>query len=222
MRERLAGPDGQVDPERLNQLRARVCAAPGGERGPGGEGSDAGESPAAGGETRGGGGRGRGGGSGGPGGGQGRWNLSVYHTIELENYAVIANGIPQLDLLGGDALSGSGVNRHNVTMEGGLFHNGLGARLSANYASGSQVDNLSFHDLATFDLRLFMNLEQQQWLAGNNPGFLKGARLSLRVDNLFDAQQRVTDETGTVPLSYQPWLVDPLGRTFEIEFRKVF
>jgi len=224
VRERLAGPDGQVDPERLNQLRARVCAAPGGERGPGGEGSDAGDSPAAGGETRGGGGRGRGGGggSGGPGGGQGRWNLSVYHTIELENYAVIANGIPQLDLLGGDALSGSGVNRHNVTMEGGLFHNGLGARLSANYASGSQVDNLSFHDLATFDLRLFMNLEQQQWLAGDNPGFLKGARLSLRVDNLFDAQQRVTDETGTVPLSYQPWLVDPLGRTFEIEFRKVF
>ena len=114
------------------------------------------------------------------------------------------------------------MNRHNVTMEGGLFHNGLGARLSANYASGSQVDNLSFHDLATFDLRLFMNLEQQQWLAGENPGFLKGARLSLRVDNLFDAQQRVTDETGTVPLSYQPWLVDPLGRTFEIEFRKVF
>ncbi|HBK14096.1 MAG TPA: hypothetical protein DDZ54_00525, partial [Erythrobacter sp.] len=205
-------------------LRARVCAAPGGERGPGGEAGGAGDPPAAGGETRGGGGRGRGGGggSGGPGGGQGRWNLSVYHTIELENYAVIANGIPQLDLLGGDALSGSGVNRHNVTMEGGLFHNGLGARLSANYASGSQVDNLSFHDLATFDLRLFMNLEQQQWLAGDNPGFLKGARLSLRVDNLFDAQQRVTDETGTVPLSYQPWLVDPLGRTFEIEFRKVF
>ena len=54
----------------------------------------------------------------------------------------------------------------------------------------------------TFDLRLFMNLEQQQSLAGDNPGFLKDARLSLRVDNLFDAQQRVTDETGTFPLSY--------------------
>ena len=224
VRERLAGPDGQVDPERLNQLRARVCAAPDGEGRPGGQDGDAGGPPPADNEARGSGGRSRGGGGGpgGPGGGQGRWNLSVYHTIELENYAVIADGIPQLDLLDGDALSGSGVSRHNVTMEGGLFHNGLGARLSANYASGSQVDDLSFHDLATFDLRLFMNLEQQQWLAGDDPGFLKGARLSLRVDNLFDAHQRVTDETGTVPLSYQPWLVDPLGRTFEIEFRKVF
>lgn len=32
----------------------------------------------------------------------------------------------------------------------------------------------------------------------------------------------MTDNAGTVPLRYQPFLIDPVGRRFEIEFRKVF
>ena len=231
-RERLTGPDGQIDQARLAELRARICAAPGeatGEPPADGEprGQGDGPPPGDGGEgarggRRGGGGGPGGGGPGGPGGGQGRWNLSLFHTIELDNTALIAPGIPELDLLDGEALSGSGVSRHNITLEGGMFFEGLGARLSANYASGSQVDELTFHDLATFDLRLFMNLEQQKWLAGDTPGFWKGARLSLRVDNILDAHQRVTDGTGTVPIGYQPDLVDPVGRTVAVELRKVF
>ena len=162
--------------------------------------------------------------------GQGRWSLSLYHTVELENEALIAPGVPVLDLLDGDALGAGGVSRHRVELEGGLFKDGLGLRLSANYASGTTVEgsglpgssDLDFGDLATFNLRLFADLEQQRWLVGETPGFFKGARLSVRVDNLFDAQQRVTDETGAVPLSYQPGLIDPLGRTVAVELRKVF
>ena len=45
---------------------------------------------------------------------------------------------------------------------------------------------------------------------------------SLRVDNLFDARQRVLDSTDIVPLRYQPFLVDPVGRFIEIEARKIF
>ena len=71
---------------------------------------------------------------------------------------------------------------------------------------------------------MFVALDQQKWLTGGgeDAGFWKGARLGLRVNNLFDAQQRVTDETGTVPLRYQPALIDPTGRFIELEFRKVF
>jgi len=32
----------------------------------------------------------------------------------------------------------------------------------------------------------------------------------------------VTDQNGVVPVSYQPDLLDPLGRVFGIEFRKQF
>jgi hypothetical protein len=168
---------------------------------------------------------------GGPGGGQGRWNASLYHTIELQNRALVAVGGPELDLLNGDGLSDGGVSRHKIELEGGVFLKGLGARLSGNYLSGTTVrgsglpgsGDLRFGDLATFNLRLFANLEQQEWLTGGgDAGFWKGARVSLRVDNIFDTHQRVTDASGTVPLRYQPGLIDPVGRRFEIEFRKMF
>ena len=52
--------------------------------------------------------------------------------------------------------------------------------------------------------------------------FLKGSRLRLSVDNLFDAQRKITDANGIVPLNYQPGYIDPLGRYIELEWRKTF
>ena len=52
--------------------------------------------------------------------------------------------------------------------------------------------------------------------------FLKGSRLRLSFDNLFDAQRRITDANGVVPLNYQPGYIDPLGRYIELEWRKTF
>jgi hypothetical protein len=216
MQERLRGPDGAIDPARLAQMRERLCAAPGSQ-----------EQQARGGERRGGGGMpgfGRGGN------GQGRWNLSLYHTIELNNEAVVGANGPVFDLLGGDALDSGGVARHKFELEGGLFYKGIGMRLSGNYAGKTRINgtglpgssDLFFGDLVTFDMRLFVNLEEQKWLTGANAGFFKGMRMSLRADNLFNARQRVVDETGTVPLSYQPGLIDPVGRYVEIELRKMF
>jgi iron complex outermembrane recepter protein len=168
---------------------------------------------------------------GGGGDGQGRWNLSLYHSIELSNRAQIGPGSPVLDLLSGEALGESGVSRHSLQLEGGVFYKGIGTRISANYRSGTTVrgsglpgsSDLRFGDLATFDLRTFVNLEQQKWMTGEgDAGFWKGARLGFNVRNLFDARQRVTDDSGTVPLRYQPGLIDPVGRFVEVEFRKMF
>ena len=35
-------------------------------------------------------------------------------------------------------------------------------------------------------------------------------------------RQVIVDSTGDVPLRFQPYLVDPTGRFFEIEIRKLF
>lgn len=235
IRDRLKGPDGTIAPERLKEFQTRICALPtgqGGAPGAGGEGRQRG-----GGEGGGqrGGGEGGGGGGGmrmGPGGdGQGRWNLSLYHTVNLANSVLIAPGGPFLDLLDGDATgNGGGVSRHQLELEGGAFYRGLGMRLSGTYASPTTVrgtglpgsSDLRFGSLATFNLRTFIALDQQKWLVGENPGFLKQARVSLRVNNIFDTRQRITDENGVVPIRYQPFLVDPVGRFVEIEFRKLF
>lgn len=184
--------------------------------------------PRAGGPRRGGGG---GGGGFGPGGGdgKGRWNLALYHTLRFEDSVRIAPGGPLLDLLDGDAISGGGVARHAVELEGGAFYRGFGFRVNGNYTGGTHIDGtglpgssrLDFAPIATLNLRMFADLGRMDSVTKAVP-FLKGSRVSLRIDNLFDAQQRVTDSNGVVPLRYQPGYLDPRGRVFEIEFRKQF
>lgn len=157
----------------------------------------------------------------------GRWQVSLYHTIKLTDKVLIGPGVPELDLLNGSATgNGGGSNRHLVELDGGVFYKGMGARVSAKYDSGSTVvggsaGDLNFGDLATFNLRFFMDFSQKPEITKSLP-FLKGSRLRLSIDNLFDAQRKITDGNGVVPLNYQPGYTDPLGRYVELEWRKTF
>ena len=180
---------------------------------------------------------GRGGGFGGPGGfgggrgggGGGRLNFSLYHTWHFTESILIAPGVPELDLLNGDATGSSGGQpRHEVEARIGYTNNGLGARLGVDWESGTHVNGalggasrLNFGSLATANLRLFANLGQMPSLVKNHP-FLRGARVSIGIDNLFNSRRDVADATGATPLRYQPGYLDPLGRTVSISFRKLF
>ncbi len=169
------------------------------------------------------------GGFGGGRGGQGRWNVSLSDTIQLTNKIVVGPGGPALNLLGGDALTGGGVARHTVELDAGGFYKGFGLRLSGSYASPTRIDasglpgstDLRFGSLLKLNTRLFVDLGQQRSLAKAHP-FFRGARLSVFVNNVFDQRQRVIDGNGAAPISYQPDLIDPQGRTIGIEFRKQF
>ena len=208
-----------------------------GTSGQGGNGAAAGNGqPGAGGERpRGGGpggGRGFGGGGfgGGRGGGGGRVQFAFYHTWHLVDRTTIANGGPVLDLLNGDATgSNGGQPRHEFQGQAGYSNNGIGVRLSANYATGTQVNGgtpanpqtLRFSGLATADLRLFADLGQRLELIKAHP-WLRGTRVTFSVNNLFNSRQRVTDATGVTPISYQPDYQDPIGRTVRLSIRKLF
>ena len=52
--------------------------------------------------------------------------------------------------------------------------------------------------------------------------WLRGTQLRLEAKNIFDSKPKVHDAFGDVPLNYQPDLLDPLGRTIMISFRKLF
>ena len=198
----------------------------GGDR-PRGEGGFGGPGGAGGGRP--GGGFGGPGGFGGRGGGGGRLNFSLYHTWHFTESILIAPGVPELDLLNGDAIGSSGGQpRHEVEARVGYSNNGLGARLSVNWESGTHVDGalggasrLDFGSLATANLRLFANLGQMPSLVKQHP-FLRGARVSIGIDNIFNTRRDVTDATGATPLRYLPGYLDPLGRTINISFRKLF
>jgi outer membrane receptor protein involved in Fe transport len=52
--------------------------------------------------------------------------------------------------------------------------------------------------------------------------WLRGTQIRLEANNIFNARPKVHDAFGNVPLNYQADLLDPLGRTIMISFRKLF
>jgi hypothetical protein len=197
--------------------------APSAEAGPQGGGPPSGEGASqSGGGFRGGGGFGRFGGNR----NGGRLTFSLTDTITLVDDVRIRDGL-RLNYLHGDALGqGGGRSRHQVEGRAGYSNNGLGAFLSANWRSGTEVttatgDDLHFSPLATFDLRLFANLGQRFDLVAKHP-WLRGSSVRFEVTNIFDSKQRVRDANGMVPFSFQPDLLDAQGRTVAITIRKLF
>jgi iron complex outermembrane receptor protein len=196
-------------------------------------------------EARQGGGRGQGGGFRGGGGGRGgfggfggggrggRIQLALYHNWRFEDKVLIRPGVPELDFLNGSA-SGSrgGRPRHELEFQGGLFKNGLGARVTGTWQEGTFVrggpdgrggtrGDLFFSDTVAVNLRLFAELGRQRSLVRDHP-WLRGSRISLNIDNLFNSRPDVRDAAGVTPLSYQPGYLDPLGRSVRLSFRKLF
>jgi hypothetical protein len=227
----------------IDQMRAQFGFGPRGQggggqnAGPPAEGAGAGGPPPGQGDRGFGGGRGRGFGGGpggffgGAGGGQnrGRLMLSLTDTITFVDKVRITPGGPELDYLHGDAAGSSGgTPRHQVQAQAGYFNNGLGARVGANWQSATDVDtltgdNLHFSPVATFDLRLFANPGDIPELVVKHP-WLRGTQVRLEVNDVFNTRPHVRDAAGNPQalFNYQAALLNPLGRTIMISFRKLF
>ena len=218
MLARLRNEAGEIDPEKLAALRARMCSAEGAQA--------SGESS---GRGSGGGGRRRGGVvfGGNPEDTRARYFLSLNHNITLENEVLLSQGGPLFDQLDGDVLAGGAIPRHTARLEGGIFKQGYGLRLSGNYIGEARLNgsglpgssDLFYGDLATFDIRVFADLGQ---VLKKEEGWLDGFRVSFRIDNVFDARRRVEDENGVVPDAFQPFRIDPTGRYIGVDLRKAF
>jgi iron complex outermembrane receptor protein len=227
----VGGPDGgggpaplAAPPPGVDGGGVQFTGPPGGGfRGPGGGG----------GGPRGGG--GRGGGPGRPGADprgvqEGRFTLSVYHTVFFDNQYLVRPGGPVIDFLDGGAMGSlGGQPRHEIEINLGITERGYGMQLAGDWKSGTSVrgggggpsSDLDFSDLAKLNLRLFADLSQRKTLIEKAP-WLNGARLTFSIANLFDQRIQVRDGSGATPLSYQPAYVDPTGRTWRIGFRKLF
>lgn len=158
--------------------------------------------------------------------GQGRFHVSVYHTWRIQDEIVIADGLPVLDLLDGAATSSRGGSpRHEVQAMGGVFRNGIGTFVMANWRDGTRIDggtgpDLDFSDQLTVNLNVFMDLSQRTSWVERFP-WLAGSRIQLGIQNLFDSRPEVTADGAETPLNYQPDFLDPEGRSVRLTLRKI-
>ncbi|MBI1682322.1 TonB-dependent receptor [Caulobacter hibisci] len=159
--------------------------------------------------------------------GQGMLNVSLTHTWRLKDEVTVRDGSPVLDLLDGDSISGSGGEpEHEVKLQVGASRRGVGGFVNAKWESGTvtkgegTTPDYRFGDLATVNLRLFADLSQRREWVQKQP-WLRGVRVTAEVTNLFDARTRVTSSDGSLPLTYQPDYLDPLGRVFRVGVRKI-
>jgi hypothetical protein len=173
------------------------------------------------------GGRGGGGRDGGP--QNGRFHISVFHTIYFADRFLVRPAGPVIDFLNGASLGQGGRPQHEVQAQINVAERGFGAELNADWKSGTTVTSgvgggsgdLSFSGLWKVNARVFADLNQRRTLIEQHP-WLKGVRLSFGVQNIFDARMRVTDAAGLTPIQFQPAYLDPQGRTWRIEVRKLF
>jgi len=86
---------------------------------------------------------------------------------------------------------------------------------------GGQNGDLNFSPLTTFDLRAFANLGDNLDNVVRHP-WMRGTSIRFQVSNVLNARQKVRDGLGAVPFSYQPDLINPLGRTIGVSIRKLF
>ena len=161
-----------------------------------------------------------------------RLTLSLYYTAYLTDAILVREGGPALDLLNGSAGAGGGRPRHELEFQANAFKNGLGASFRVNWQSGSLLRGLSagpagssgdltFSGRANLSVNIFANLADR-FGGAEAPGWLKGTRASLAINNLLNRRPQVRDETGSTPFSYQPAFLDPLGRLVSFTLRKVF
>ena len=155
------------------------------------------------------------------------FQLTFNHTIVFSDEIVIRPGLAPVDLLSGGAIGiGGGRPRHQVDGTAALTSGGLGVRMGVTWRGPNELvsrfngvtDTLKFSPLLAINLRAFADVKRLV----PHASWAKGLRISLEAVNLTDKRQRVADSFGITPLQYQPAYRDPLGRTIEIELRKVF
>jgi hypothetical protein len=153
--------------------------------------------------------------------------MTLNHSLVLRDEIIIREGAATVDLLNGGAFGiGGGRVRHQLDGTLGFSNGGLGARLGLNWRSSQQLETriggksetIRFSPLLLLNLRTVVDIRRLapsvQWA--------NGLRTTLNIANVANKREKVRDESGATPLQFQPAYRDPIGRTIELEVRKVF
>jgi hypothetical protein len=156
-----------------------------------------------------------------------RVQLNANHSVVFSDEIRIRSGLDPIDLLGGGAIGIAGGRvRHQFDGTASVNRGPTGARVGVTWRGRStlesrisgQTEDLRFSPLLLIDLRAFTDAAE---VFGRN-AWTNRARLSLNVVNLLNDRQSVRNRAGETPLQFQSGYRDPIGRTVEVELRKLF
>lgn len=157
-----------------------------------------------------------------------QFQIALYDTWQLQDELVLASGQRALDLLHGDIIGDDGgTPAHRIELQTSVSTHAFSVDVSGVWqtpttakAGASSVQQLTFTQGITMNLRLQINLADQHWLTRIFPR-LKG-NLNISADNLLDAHLHAHDASGAVPSAYSEAYLNPTGRTLRITLRKRF
>ena len=156
-----------------------------------------------------------------------RLQVAASHTFLLKSTTVIREGLDEVDLLKGGAIGiGGGLQRHSTNASVALMKGASGLRLELRRRGASSLvigpaetpDLLTFRPLTTIDMKAIADLGQLL----PKVRIAKDSRFTLSVDNIANRRQHVTNRADEILQAYQPVRRDPIGRTIQLELRKVF
>lgn len=146
-------------------------------------------------------------------------------TFVLSDRLSLRPGLPELDLLDGQTITGSG---GRPRFEGwgymGANYRGFSASLWGRYQSATRVrsalpgSDLRFSSLFVFNIGLLTEVG----VLAPNRAWAKGMTLNVQVENVANQRQDVRDGLGVTPYRFQQGLLDPIGRSVQISLRKLF
>lgn len=149
-----------------------------------------------------------------------QFGLSVNHRWRLKSELLTRSGVPVID-----QLRAGGQSRHVISVQASVAKKGIGVNLNGNWSSPGRLrgeeESFAFKPPVTVNLSAFVEPDRLFDAMGKK-GTIRGVKLSMDVDNLFDRYRRVTREDGTVPAGYYRNEIDPLGRTVRLTLRKKF
>lgn len=160
--------------------------------------------------------------------GQGRLVFALDHTWTVKDELVIAPGLEAIDYVGHNTQGrGRGGAEHELTARMNYYYRGKGLRMIAKWQDAiSSVPNadgssdLKQAELYTLNLTAFY-LFTPVSKAAQRFNSLKGLRVSLSLDNIFNDKPKVRDSNGLAPAGMSGDELDPFGRTLKLEIRKL-
>ncbi len=146
-------------------------------------------------------------------------------TARIQDRLALQPGQPQLDLLGGDTLDGTG-GRPRYEAQGNI--GGSYGPVQGGFYAMWQAPTRIRSDVASSDLRfsvktfvgLYATLDVAQLLPQSN--WAKKVTLQANVQNILNDRIAVRDRGGNVPYRFQPSFLDPYGRIVRLSVRKLF